>query len=211
MRTCFASVTAQSVRLFRHFCVLYKRTQHSTAAWSALGKLMFERRAEISTFFERIPTMTYVQNCWQKKYYTSFDTLSPPGTEFSKDVFWHTLSSEHPNGILISDKSETGREKHVSVPEIVTFLPVQKRFVPAGPKCDVYREGCDKKRHKLKKYFRERERHILPRNVTNVTRRIFLSSPLSDPLSRRHHWWYHTWSKYFGWKVRTSSIPEIRS
>jgi len=25
-----------------------------------------------------------------------------------------------------------------------------KSFVPAGPKCDVFREGCDKKRHKLK-------------------------------------------------------------
>jgi len=34
---------------------------------------------------------------------------------------------------------------------IVTFLPVQKNFVPAGPKCDVFRKGCDKKRHKLKK------------------------------------------------------------
>ena len=56
---------------------------------------------------------------------------------------------------------------------IVTFLPVQKSFVPAVSKCDVFREGCDKKRHKLQKYFRVRERHILPRNVTNVTRHIF--------------------------------------
>jgi len=93
-----------------------------------------------------------------------------------------------PNGLPAkSDKSETGREKHVSVKErkkkerkcrfspsrLVTFLPVQKSFVPAGPKCDIFREGCDKKRHKLKKKFRVRERHILPRNVTNVTCHIF--------------------------------------
>ena len=56
---------------------------------------------------------------------------------------------------------------------IVTFLPVQIFFVPAGPKFDVLREGCDQKRHRLKIYFRVRERHILPRNVTNVTRHIF--------------------------------------
>jgi len=31
------------------------------------------------------------------------------------------------------------------------FLPVQKSFVPAGPKCDVFWEGCDQKRHQLKK------------------------------------------------------------
>ena len=33
------------------------------------------------------------------------------------------------------------------------FLPVQIFFVPAVPKCDVFREGCDKKRHELKKMF----------------------------------------------------------
>ena len=37
--------------------------------------------------------------------------------------------------------------------QIVTFLPVQKSLVPAGPKCDIFREGCDKKRQKLKKKF----------------------------------------------------------
>jgi len=68
----------------------------------------------------------------------------------------------------ISDKSETGRETF-SLCRIVTFVPVQKCFVPAEPKGDVFREGCDKKRHKLKKHFRVREPHILPRNVTNVT------------------------------------------
>jgi len=33
---------------------------------------------------------------------------------------------------------------------IVAFLPVQKKFVPAGPKSDVFREAIDKKRHHLK-------------------------------------------------------------
>jgi len=51
-----------------------------TYNWSALGKLMFERWAEVLTFFERIPTMTCVQNSWQKLKYqkTSFDTSSFP-------------------------------------------------------------------------------------------------------------------------------------
>ena len=54
----------------------------------------------------------------------------------------------------ISDKSGIGREKHVSVPaESSQFLPVHKSDVPAGPKCDVLREGRDKKRHKLKQKF----------------------------------------------------------
>jgi len=42
------------------------------------------------------------------------------------------------------------RKTCFSPSRIVTFLPVQKSFVQAGPKCDVFREGCDKKRHKLK-------------------------------------------------------------
>ena len=66
-----------------------------------------------------------------------------------------------------------GKRKTCCSPSrIVTFLPIQKSFVPAGQKCDVFREGCDQKCHKLKKIFRVRERHILP-NVTNVTRHIF--------------------------------------
>ena len=66
---------------------------------SALGKLMFERRAEVLTFFERIPTTTCVQNSWQNLYYqkTSFDPLCRP--EFSKNVFCHTLFPEHPLGV----------------------------------------------------------------------------------------------------------------
>jgi len=65
------------------------------------------------------------------------------------------------------------RKTYFSPSRIVTFLPVQIFLVPAGPQCDVFREGCDKKRHKLKKKFRVRDRHILPRNVTNVTFHIF--------------------------------------
>jgi len=84
----------------------------------------------------------------------------------------------------INDKSETGREKTCFSPSrIVTFLPVQFFFVPAGPKCDFFREGCDKKRHKLKKILscarashssqkcdKCDESHFLsPEKVTNVT------------------------------------------
>jgi len=62
-----------------------------------------------------------------------------------------------PNGLPASrfrDKWQIsdGKRKHFSV-LAESFLPVQNFFVPAGPKCDVFREGCDKKRHKLKKIF----------------------------------------------------------
>jgi len=55
---------------------------------------------------------------------------------------------------------------------------------------------CDKKRRKFKKYFRVRERHILPRNVTNVTRHIFC---------QRKKWqmWRHSP------KSETGTWPEI--
>ena len=45
------------------------------------------------------------------------------------------------------------RNAFFSPSQIVTFLPVQKSFVLAVPKSDVFREGCDQKRHKLKKIF----------------------------------------------------------
>jgi len=58
-----------------------------------------------------------------------------------------------------------------------------KSFVPAMPKCDVFREGCDKKRHKLKKIFLcarashssqkcdkcDASHFLSPEKVTNVT------------------------------------------
>ena len=75
------------------------------------------------------------------------------------------------------------RKACFSPSQIVTFLPVQKSFAPAGPKCDDFRKGCDKKRHKLKKIFscarashssqkcdKCDESHFLsPKKVTNVT------------------------------------------
>ena len=75
------------------------------------------------------------------------------------------------------------RKTCFSPSRIVTFLPVQSFFVPAGPKCDVFREGCDKKREKLKKIFKcARASHssqkcdkcnawhfLSPKTVTNVT------------------------------------------
>jgi len=74
------------------------------------------------------------------------------------------------------------RNAFFSPSRIVTFLPVQKSFVPAVPKCDVFREGCDNKRHKLKKNSCARASHssqkcdkcdashfLSPKKVTNVT------------------------------------------
>jgi len=71
----------------------------------------------------------------------------------------------------------------LSPSRIVTFLPVQKSFVPAVPKCDVFREGCDKKRHKLKQTFScarashssqkcdacDASHFLSPEKVTNLT------------------------------------------
>jgi len=52
----------------------------------------------------------------------------------------------------ISDKSETRREKHVSVPaDSSHFFPFKKVLYQWGINCDDFRKGCDKKRHKLKK------------------------------------------------------------
>jgi len=116
------------------FCIvtaLYKSTQYSTAAWSVLGKLMSEQRAEILTFFERIQKMTCVQNSWQKMYYTSFDTLCPP--EFSKDVFWHTLSPEHPDGISIKWQIREGKRK--------TCFSPRNRHISSRSKNVLYRRG----------------------------------------------------------------------
>jgi len=75
------------------------------------------------------------------------------------------------------------RKTCFSPSRIVTFLPVQKSFVRAGPKCDVFREGCDKKRHKLKNIFScarashssqkcdkcDASHFLSPKKVTNVT------------------------------------------
>ena len=66
------------------------------------------------------------------------------------------LSPNGPPDLRFRDKWQIwdGERKACFSPsQIVTFLHVQFFFVPAGPKCDVFREGCDKKRHKLKKIF----------------------------------------------------------
>jgi len=74
----------------------------------------------------------------------------------------------------ISDKSETAREKHVSVPaDSSHFFPFKTVLYRRGQNVTFFGKDVTKKRHKLQKYFRVRERHILPRNVTNVTRHIF--------------------------------------
>jgi len=72
---------------------------------------------------------------------------------------WPIKVGLSPNGLPASrfrDKWQLwdGKRKTCFSPSrIVTFLPVQISFVPAVPKCDVFREACDKKRHKFKKVF----------------------------------------------------------
>jgi len=75
------------------------------------------------------------------------------------------------------------RKTCFSPSRIVTFLPVQKRYVPAGAKCDVFREGCDKKTSPLKKIVScakashssqkcdqcDKSDFLSPKRVTNVT------------------------------------------
>jgi len=82
---------------------------------------------------------------------------------------------------------------------IVTFLPVQNIFVPAGPKCDVHREGCDQKRHHLKiiflcarvsHSFQKRDKcdasHLLsPKKVTNLM-------SLTQIMIKRWQMWRHS-------------------
>ena len=74
----------------------------------------------------------------------------------------------------ISDKSETGREQHISVPaESSHFFPFKKKMTRRGQNVTFFGQDVTKTVTSYKKYFRVRERHILPRNVTNVTRQIF--------------------------------------
>jgi len=74
----------------------------------------------------------------------------------------------------ISDKSEMGKEKHVSVPaESSHFFPLTKVLYRRGQNVTFFGKDVTKNVTSYKKYFRVRERHIVPRNVTNVTRHIF--------------------------------------
>jgi hypothetical protein len=72
----------------------------------------------------------------------------------------------------ISDKSETGREKYVSVPaESSYFFPFKKVLYRRGQNVTFFGKDVTKNVTNLKKN-RVRERHILPRNVTDVMRHI---------------------------------------
>jgi len=72
----------------------------------------------------------------------------------------------------ISDKSETGRDKNVSVPaESSHFFPFQKVLYRLGQNMTIFGKDATKNVTSLKK-IRVRERLMLPRNVTNMTRHI---------------------------------------
>jgi len=76
----------------------------------------------------------------------------------------------------ISDKSETGREKHVSVPaELSHFFPFKFFLYQRGQNVTFFGRDVTKTSQVKKIYFRVRERHILPRTVTNVTHHIFVT------------------------------------
>jgi len=90
----------------------------------------------------------YVMNSvfsWKRTIQSVFMVLTPPWSSPPGLFNVNNLA-----GNLFPERSA-----HIppSPSRIVTFLPVQKSFVPAGPKYDVFREGCDKKRHKFKKMF----------------------------------------------------------
>ena len=70
----------------------------------------------------------------------------------------------------ISDKSETGREKLVSVTaESSHFFPFKKVLYRRGQNVTFFGKDVTQNVTSSKKYFRVRENHILLRNVTNVT------------------------------------------
>jgi len=96
---------------------------------------------------------TYIQ----KRYITFTQMVVWCGCRIGKYAYvWVGLSPKGLPASRFRDKWQTwdGKRKTCFIPSrIVTFFPVQKSFVPAGPKCDIFREGCDKNRHKLKKIF----------------------------------------------------------
>ena len=91
------------------------------------------------------------------------------------------------------------RETCFSPSRIFTFLPVHNSFVPARPKCDVFGERCDQKRHKVKKILscarasRSSQKcdkcnawHFLsPEKVTNVTSLVMQTGKLQPVFIRR--------------------------
>ena len=117
-----------------------------------------------------------------------------------------------PNGLPASrfrDKWQIWDEKRktcFSPSRIVTFVPIQKKFsYLRGLKCDVFREGVWQKTSPVqKKKIRVRDRHILPRNVTNVTRHIFC---------HRKKWqmWRHSPKSETGTWEQIGLRPTLRS
>jgi len=153
-------------------------------------------RVTFVTFLGRIwrsRRRIFFVNLWHFLSHPSRKTshFGPAGTklfETGRNVtIWLGLKHSYlfPSQIChLSGKREAGRpfwlRPTLSPSRIDTFLPVQKSFVPAGPKCDVFWEGCDKKRHKLKHiYSCARASHssqkcdasnfLSPGKVTNVT------------------------------------------
>ena len=136
------------------------------------------------------------------------------------DFFWGKIGSPFasllsPNGLPASrfrDKWQmwNGKRKACFSPSrIVSFLPVQKSYVPAGrgQNDTCFGKDVTKNVTSQKKYFRLRERHILPRHMTNVTRHIFC---------HRKKWqmWRHSPKSETGsWeeiRVRPTLSPVIR-
>jgi len=74
----------------------------------------------------------------------------------------------------ISDKSATGRGKHVSVPaESSHFFLFKQVLYQRGQNVMFFGKDVTKMSQVEKKYFRVQKRHIIPKNVTNITRHIF--------------------------------------
>jgi len=74
----------------------------------------------------------------------------------------------------ISDKSETGRENHISVPaESSDFFSFKTVLYLRGQKATFFGKDVTKNVTSSIFFFGVGERHYLPRNVTKVTRHIF--------------------------------------
>ena len=76
------------------------------------------------------------------------------------------------------------RKTCFSLSRIVTFL--QKKLYQRAQKVTFFGKEVIKNVTSSKKYFRMRERHILPRNVTKVTRHIFWTPKKSDKCDVTH-------------------------
>jgi len=98
----------------------------------------------------------------------------------SREFFYRYIRVGHsPKGLPASrfrDKWQIwdGKRKTCFSPSrIVTFLHVQIFLYRRGQNVTFFGKDVTKNVTSWKKYFRVRKRHILPRNVTNVTHHIF--------------------------------------